>query len=147
MDPAFSDLFTTKAQFDPTTIMLVLFRITSLLVGAFLLFLGYKLFKIGYFEKAGELVGVWGNKRLVLKQVAPGVFFALFGTVIVCVGTWKPISIQSNAAVPATIVGALQKAADNQQLSDDEKKSITAWLKQRNQINWQAYTPSGLVIN
>jgi hypothetical protein len=110
-------------QLDPTVAMLVGFRIMALLVGAFLLYLGYGLFKLGYFEKGGEFEGRFGKKRL--RQVAPGVFFALFGTIIVCVGIWKPISIDATQPTPtATIITSLRKVAANQQLSDAERAEI-----------------------
>jgi hypothetical protein len=122
---------------DSIAAMLIFFRTIALLVGAMLLFLGYKLFKIGYFEKAGELQAVWGNRQFILKQVAPGVFFALFGTVILCVGIWKPISVnRSESDSPASIASilqpvrtVLQKVADNQDLTDAERGSIRNWLQ------------------
>jgi hypothetical protein len=138
-------------QVDTAVAMLITFRIVALLVGAFLLFLGYSLFKLGYFEKAGELQAAWGNRRLVLKQVAPGIFFALFGTVIVCVGTWKPISVQSADRTPETVITTLRKVAANQQLTDDERSSIGSWLQQRSQrdINLIANQPpwDRLIVN
>ena len=46
-------------QVDTTVAMLVGFRTVALLIGATFLFLGYSLFKIGYFERAGELQAAW----------------------------------------------------------------------------------------
>jgi hypothetical protein len=82
---------------------------------------------------AGELQAAWGARRLILKQVAPGVFFALFGTVIVCVGIWKPISIQSADRIPAPIIAALQKIVVKEELDDFERAAVVTWLKQRKQ--------------
>jgi hypothetical protein len=42
-------------------------------------YMGYRLFVLGYFEKAGEFRAASGGNHILLKQVAPGVFFALFG--------------------------------------------------------------------
>jgi len=107
--------------------------------------LGYNLFKLGYFEKAGELKAVWGGRQLLLKAVAPGVFFALFGTVIVCVGIWKPISVQSPEQTPTQVIEALQKVAINQPLTDFERDTIALWLQQRSSRtspDYQAYHPA-----
>jgi hypothetical protein len=126
-------------ELDSTAAMLVVFRTIALLIGALLLFLGYKLFKIGYFERAGELQAVWGARRFILKQVAPGIFFALFGTIILCVGIWKPISVHKAAepesqsltvGLTAPVRTALQKVADNQDITDAERTSISNWLQQ-----------------
>jgi hypothetical protein len=115
------------AAFDPQAIAIVLFRIIVLAAGTLFAVLGYRLFKIGYFEKAGELKAAWGNKNLSLKQVAPGVFFALFGAVIVAIGTWKPISFTAQS-LPPEIVGVLQKVINNEPVTDSDKSTVKAWL-------------------
>ncbi|MGL9621567.1 hypothetical protein QRQ56_26485 [Bradyrhizobium sp. U531] len=131
-------------QFDATVAMLVFFRTTALVIGAFLLYLGYSLFKLGYFEKAGELQAAWGQRRLVLKQVAPGIFFALFGTAIVCLGIWKPIAIQSADPTPEPIVQVMEKIASNQQVSEADRTAIGVWLqRRRGETRFLALDPFG----
>ena len=70
------------------------FRCIALVVGLAFGYFGYKLFAMGVFQKAGELKTVWGDRRLVLKQAAPGTFFALFGTVVVTVTLIQGIDIE-----------------------------------------------------
>src|SRR5712691_12429589 len=82
---------------------LILYKVTILLVGALFAVLGYRLFKLGYYEKAGELRAAWGKSHLLLKQTAPGVFFALFGAFIVMVGTWKPLILKFPAGSPSVV--------------------------------------------
>jgi hypothetical protein len=64
---------------------LVVSRILSALIGLTFAYFGYKLFSLGVYTKAGELRAVWGERHLMLKQAAPGTFFALFGTVVTAV--------------------------------------------------------------
>jgi len=44
------------------------------------------LFRLGIYEKQGELKGSWRGASLTLRQVGPGVFFALFGVGIASLG-------------------------------------------------------------
>ena len=73
-------------------LMISTYRIVSLIVGLGFAYMGYKLFIHGVFDKAGELQAAWGEKKLLLKQAAPGTFFSLFGTVIIVVALWKGLS-------------------------------------------------------
>lgn len=73
-------------------LMVSTYRIVSLIVGLGFAYMGYKLFLHGVFDKAGELQAAWGEKKLLLKQAAPGTFFSLFGTVIIVVALWKGLS-------------------------------------------------------
>lgn len=73
-------------------LMISTYRIVSLFVGLGFAFMGYKLFMHGVFDKAGELQAAWGEKKLLLKQAAPGTFFSLFGTVIIVIALWKGLS-------------------------------------------------------
>ncbi|QDT40716.1 hypothetical protein Pan241w_07740 [Gimesia alba] len=73
-------------------LMISTYRIVSLIVGLGFAYMGYKLFLHGVFDKAGELQAAWGEKKLLLKQAAPGTFFSLFGTVIIVVALWKGLS-------------------------------------------------------
>lgn len=63
-------------------IALVASRILTALIGLTFGYFGYRLFCLGVYVKAGELRAAWGERHLILKQAAPGTFFALFGTVI-----------------------------------------------------------------
>jgi hypothetical protein len=51
-------------------------------------YFGHRLFRIGFYERSGELRAHFGEHRLLLKAVAPGVFFALF--------TLQALGIQKN---------------------------------------------------
>jgi hypothetical protein len=110
-----------------TVSLLVTFRIVALLVGAFIVFLGYSLFKIGYFESGGDFEARVGKNKLILKKAAPGVLFALFGAVVVAVGVWKPISV-SAAAAPGPVIAAIGKILGSKDLSERERRVISDWI-------------------
>ncbi len=73
------------------------YRVISLLVGLGIVYLGFRLFSMGVFEKAGELKATWGNKHLGLRSAAPGTFFALFGTVIVSISLYKGLRFEAES--------------------------------------------------
>ena len=66
------------SEFVVVNLMVILFRTIMIGLGFGFAYLGYKLFVKGVYERAGELKAAWGDKNLVLKQAAPGTFFALF---------------------------------------------------------------------
>lgn len=78
------------------TLMLsmTIYKVITLLTGLAFTFMGYKLFIHGIFAETGELQANWENMSLILKKAAPGTFFALFGTVIVCVSLWRGLTFE-----------------------------------------------------
>lgn len=73
---------------------LTIYKIVTIFAGLAFAFMGYKLFVHGIFAEAGELRTNWENKSLILKKAAPGTFFALFGTVILCVSLWRGLTLE-----------------------------------------------------
>lgn len=73
-------------------IYLLIFRLAVLLLGGLCIFWGYRLFLAplgqegsgtGSPDQGGELQIKRGSSSVLLKSTAPGIFFALFGTIIV----------------------------------------------------------------
>lgn len=77
-------------------IALGIYRLVTIVIGFLVIFLGYKLFRHGVFEKAGELKAAWGGSSLLIKQAAPGIFFTAFGTLIIIVSLTKGVTIHDN---------------------------------------------------
>jgi len=79
---------------DSTLVLsLTIYKVVSVLAGLAFAYMGYKLFVHGIFEEGGELHATWSSRSLLFKKAAPGTFFALFGTVIVCVSLWRGLTI------------------------------------------------------
>jgi len=89
------------SEFAWSLIVVGIYRSIALIAGILSIYLGYQLFRIGVYEKAGDLKAAWGSNRLVLKQAAPGTFFALFGALVITFGLWKGITVQSREGSPS----------------------------------------------
>jgi len=74
--------------------IIVVYRITIVVIGLGFAYLGYRLFALGLYEKAGELKAAWGESRLELKQAAPGIFFALFGAALILASLVRGVDIE-----------------------------------------------------
>jgi hypothetical protein len=73
---------------------LTIYKVVTILAGLAFAFMGYKLFIHGIFMGAGELHTNWENRSLVLRKAAPGTFFALFGTLVLCVSLWRGLNFE-----------------------------------------------------
>jgi len=62
------------------------------MVGSLFCFLGFKLFSSGIWGSAGDLDTKFGNSKIVLKNRAPGTFFAVLGAIIVIATIWQNIN-------------------------------------------------------
>ncbi len=63
----------------------LIFRLAVLSVGTFFAYLGYRLFLSGFIGPA-NLEAKGAGYSLSLGEAAPGIFFALFGTILIVVG-------------------------------------------------------------
>ena len=61
----------------------LVYRALVLFVGAFVIYLGYRLFRLGVVEAAGDIEAVWKDRKLLLKRAAPGTILMLVGCAIV----------------------------------------------------------------
>jgi hypothetical protein len=73
---------------------LTIYKVITIFAGLAFAFMGYKLFIHGIFMEAGELHTNWENRSLVLRKAAPGTFFALFGTLVVCTSLWRGLTFK-----------------------------------------------------
>jgi hypothetical protein len=123
---------------------LLAYRLVVLLCGFGSILMGYRLFRLGIFEKAGELKANWGDRSLLLKAAAPGTFFALFGSAIIAVTVWKGFTIETSKpavnrpAGTSPIAGgpfdsaayrnAIRAALDGHALTDEQKAILADGL-------------------
>jgi hypothetical protein len=57
----------------------LLYKFGVIVVGAFIVYLGYRLLVRGAFEASSDFQLHWGDRSLTLSRAAPGSLFALFG--------------------------------------------------------------------
>jgi hypothetical protein len=123
----------TMSEFTWSLIIVGVYRLVALCSGILSIYLGYKLFRVGIYEKAGELKASFGGNHLLLRQAAPGTFFALFGAIVISIGLWKGIRIQSSedgvehagAPIAMSGVGAIPTTSNRAQASDKGKAPST----------------------
>ncbi|MFZ2171854.1 MAG: hypothetical protein WAW61_19715 [Methylococcaceae bacterium] len=72
-------------------------RILAVIIGAICIFLGYCLFLRIPEQRKGEAnIGLPGGISIFITRVGPGVFFALFGAMIVAISFFKGIYFEDN---------------------------------------------------
>src|SRR5689334_6495075 len=76
----------------------IIYRIFSLAFGFAFGVLGYKLYVKGVFDKSQEVGGRWGSMEVIMKNVAPGVVFAVAGIIIAGFGVVRPISVEHTSS-------------------------------------------------
>jgi hypothetical protein len=94
------------SEFVLVNLFVLLFRTVMVLVGFAFAYLGYRLFQSGVYEKAGELKAAWGDRNLALKQAAPGIFFALFGVIVVGISIVRGTDLRSTDVPVRTTTGS-----------------------------------------
>lgn len=67
------------------SISIIIYKLSSLVAGLALSFMGYKLFMAGIWGSAGGADASFGDNRITLKKAAPGTFFVVVGAIVICV--------------------------------------------------------------
>ncbi len=149
-------------EFSQTVIALTIYRLFTVLIGLSFAFLGYKLFCHGIYDKAGDLKATLGERYIILKEAAPGTFFALFGVVVISISLWRGIEIDINrtkTAIPnssqssrgnvfaspqldSNILSIIEKTFKGQNLKENERKLLNQWLElEKEHIHFRAQQP------
>ena len=81
----------------------LLYKVACLLTGSLFGFLGYRLFVSGIWGNAGDLDSKFKDGKLVLKNAAPGTFFAVLGAAVVIVAVLQGMNLSSNDSRGDTI--------------------------------------------
>ena len=77
-------------------------RIIAVLIGGFSIYLGYRLFFHLPFEKSHEGTLELPGVKIVLSRVGPGIFFGVFGTLVMYYSLTTPVEIDNEG----TFIGA-----------------------------------------
>lgn len=85
------------------TVATLTYGIVTIAAGVALCWMGYQLFRVGIYEKGGDLNASWGSKKIALKQAGPGTFFALFGAAVLGLAVHKGMSITVPIAADLTV--------------------------------------------
>ncbi len=72
-------------------IALITYKIFVLIAGIALSYMGFRLFALARTSPAGDMEASWGEYKLKLGRAAPGIFFTLFGAVIICFSIFKGV--------------------------------------------------------
>jgi|SRR5712692_3821884 len=88
----------------------LVFRLSVLSVGTFFAYLGYRLFFAGFVGPA-NLEAKGGSYSVTLSQAAPGIFFALFGTIMIVFGISRLLPVPE-AKQPELSLSAGSPGAD-----------------------------------
>lgn len=102
------------------------FKLSSLAVGLSFAYMGYKLFIKGIWGNAGTVEGEFKDTKIVVKKAAPGTFFALFGTIILCFTIFQGFHVSKTSGSGATRYDQIQNEDTSQPKfsslpSDDSK--------------------------
>lgn len=131
---------------DSNLLVLVVYRLGTMLIGLAAVYMGYRLFLSGFFEHAGDLKATWGERGLVLKQAAPGTVFALLGVIAIVVSLVQGISITPTSSGTAIVaapdsaevaawheqqaaMAIAQKAVRGETLTDAERATFQRWVE------------------
>lgn len=69
------------------------YKFATLIAGIILSYMGYRLFMAGIWGNAGDLDVKFKSNKLIVKSAAPGTFFVLFGTIVICFSIFKGMKI------------------------------------------------------
>ncbi len=98
-----------------------IFRVSSLFIGMFSIYLGYKLFMNGIWGDAGSFKVNSEDLNLVMKNAAPGTFFALFGSGIIIASLAIGVNVsytKGNDRVKSTIIANETLSIDSVRLEN-----------------------------
>ncbi len=135
--------------------LVVLYRLAALVTGALFAYFGYNLFRLGVYEKAGELEAKWKGFELTLRQAAPGTFFAVLGVVLIAVSLWRQgtmiegrlttepqasttavVEHEKITEVPQPIVTLFDNLTDKGYLDDKDLAMVNDFLNKRVRVGY-----------
>ncbi|AEJ01321.1 hypothetical protein Nit79A3_1489 [Nitrosomonas sp. Is79A3] len=80
-------------------IAVTIYKITSLVTGVLLCYMGFKLFMAGIWGHSGEVEGSFRDNKIIIKKAAPGTFFVLMGALVLGITISKGIDFKSTEKI------------------------------------------------
>ncbi len=119
-----------------------LYRLSVLAIGALAIYLGYKLFTstpVGASESRASAAVVGGGFKLTMTNFWPGTYFALFGTVLICIMLWQ--------GSPQLLLKEIQES----KVAGKSSTTVTRTLEMRGSepdidAQWEALSKPGLTL-
>jgi hypothetical protein len=97
----------------------ILYKLTCLIVGLAICFMGYRLFLADVKTGLSDASVSWKGAAFSLQRAAPGTFFALFGAVVISVTVWKGFTADATSEQGTPITQAPQKGNNAQPTPSD----------------------------
>jgi hypothetical protein len=85
--------------------ILVFYKIATMITGLALCYMGYRLFLFDKDRNSGNLEITHDKSSIKLYSAAPGIFFSLFGTIIICVSIFKGVGYKLERVDPDNLKG------------------------------------------
>ena len=79
-----------------------IYKVASVACGAFVCWLGYKLFLSGLWNPSGDVEAKFHSISLVIKSAAPGTFFAVLGMSLSLVAVYRGYDLNLGQGLLAT---------------------------------------------
>ncbi|NCI52113.1 hypothetical protein GWC95_19470 [Sediminibacterium roseum] len=73
----------------------LIYKTCTILLSGLIIYWGYKLFMKGFVNASGDISAFWGNKKIMLRNVTPGIFFSLLGGLSFIICVFKGIDLES----------------------------------------------------
>lgn len=102
------------ANINNSELYLLIYKLSILFVGLIFGLCGYSLFVKGIFSQSGDLSITFNDNKILLRKGAPGIFFSLFGAIIICISVYKGFAIESNETNKQPPPPAIEKNTDQQ---------------------------------
>jgi len=74
------------------------YKITCLVIGLIIIFLGFRLFMRGIFNESGDVEGGWKDLKIIVRKAAPGTYFVIFGSLLIGLTVYKGLSTEETTA-------------------------------------------------
>ncbi|WP_432454382.1 hypothetical protein ACRRS0_02705 [Agarivorans sp. QJM3NY_29] len=103
-------------------VMVVIYKCASLLSGTGLCWMGYSLFLKGITKSAGDFDGEYKDAKVTLRNGAPGLYFAILGTVVLGLTLYRGVKLESLLITENKQLEQLQQKLTN----NDEATLATA---------------------
>lgn len=92
----------------------LVYKLFSLGAGVLLAYLGYRLFMAGVWGSGGDVEAKFRETSVVVKEGAPGTFFAICGAIVICFTVFKGMDLESwnNGTASRTVLSLESEVAD-----------------------------------